>query len=122
MFVKFYFKRQINIKQGPAVSDSSLHLVVWWQCFAQVDPHSQAKLFTGMFLMKLLLQLETLLPIKTVHGSKGQWFFFQEALQSCTPGLKHGAAGLRGNVRWSPEDLRGQNLKATVVQDAILQR
>lgn len=72
--------------------------------------------------MDLRLQLETLLSIKAVQGSKGKRLFLQKALQSFTPGLKHCGAGLWGNVRWSPVDLRGQNFEATVVQNTILKR
>lgn len=112
----------MTLNEAPLSSDSSLHLVVWWYWLAQVDPHCQSILLGGMFLTDLWLQLETLLPIETVQGSEGKWFLSQEALKSCTPALKHGAAHLSGNVGRSPEDLRGQNLEATVVQDAILQR
>ena len=103
-------------------SDSSFHLVVGWEWLAQMDPHCKAILLGGMFLTHLGLQLETLLLIKAVQRSEGKWFFSQETLQSRTPALQHCAAQLRGDMRWSPEDLRGQNLEATVVQDAVLQR
>lgn len=86
-----------------------------------MDPHSQSKLLSGMFLTDVRLKLEALLPVEAVQRSEGKWFFLQEALQSFTPALQHGASHLRGNVRRSPEDLRGQNLEATVVQDAILE-
>lgn len=71
--------------------------------------------------MELRLQLETLLPVEAVHRREGKGFFSQHTFQSFTPAFQHGAAYLRGNVRRSPEDLRSQNLEATVVQDAILE-
>lgn len=108
-----------NLKTLPS-SDSSFHLAVGWQCLSQVDPHCQSILLAGMFLMDLRLQLVTL-SIKAIQGCEGKWFLCQEALQSFTPAFQHGAAYLRRNWGRSPEDLRRQNLEATVVQDAILQ-
>lgn len=102
-------------------SHSSFHLAVGWQSFSQVDPNSQTVLLAGILLLELRLQLETLLPVKAVQGSEGKRLLWQDALQSCTPSLQQGAACLRGKTRGSPEDLRGQNLEATVVQDAILE-
>lgn len=113
----------VTLNEGLLSSDSSFpsRLVVGWQWFTQVDPHRQSKLLGGMFLMDLRLQLETLLHVKAIHGSEAERLLLQQAWQSFAPGLQHGGAGLRGKVTWSPEDLRGQNLEATVVQDAILQ-
>ena len=101
-------------------SAPSFHLAVGRQTLAQVDTHCQTKLLAGMFLMDVRLQLEALL-IKAVQGNEGQRLFFQEALQTCTPVLQHAGASFRRSRRGSPEDLRGQDLEATVVKDAILQ-
>lgn len=103
-------------------SDSSFsaRLVVGWQWFPQVDPHGQSKLLGGMFLMDFRLQLETLLHVKAIHGSEAERLLLHQAWQSFAPGLQHGGAGLRGKVTWSPEDLRCQNLEATVVEDTVL--
>lgn len=108
--------------EAPPCSHSNLHLVVWWKWLSQVDPRSQSKLLVGVFLMELRLQLETLLPVKAVRGREGKGLFFQQALHSGAPGLQHGLAGRSCDVRWSPEDLRRQNLEATVIENTVLER
>lgn len=51
---------------------------------------------------------------------KGEGRFSQEALQTWIPGLQHGAAGLRGNERWSPDDLHCQNMETMEVHNGIV--
>lgn len=102
--------------------DSRFNLAVGWQRFSQVVSHGQPKLLGGVFLLDLRFQLEALFTVKAVWWREGKWLLSQEALQSGAPGIQHGGAGLSRSMNWSPEDLRGQNLEAAVMQDAVLQR
>lgn len=110
----------LNTKTQP--SDTSFELTVCWKRHPQVDSHCNSNLLGSMFLKDLRLHLEPLLLIEVVQRTKAQWFLFQKSLQPCAPGLQHGITGLCGDTGGSPEDLWGQNLEATVVQDTILER
>lgn len=87
-----------------------------------MDPHCKPKFSASLFLGHLWLQHIALLLVKAVERSEGQGLFTQEALQAHAPVLQHAGTQLCWSTRWCPEDLRGQNLEATVVQDAILRK
>lgn len=85
-----------------------------------MDPHCKPKFRTGLFLRHLRLQHIALLLVEAVKRSEGQRLFTHDSLQAHTPVLQHAGSQLCWSTRWRPEDLRGQNLEAAVVQDAIL--
>lgn len=116
-----YYTNFIHALKPSKTSDASFHLAVGGQWFPKVVPHSQAKLLGGMLLLDLGLQLETLFCVKAVERREGKRLLSQKALQPCAPGLEHRDTGLRGNMSWSPEDLWGQDLESTVVQDTVLE-
>lgn len=103
-------------------SNPSLDLVVGREGFPQMGSYRQSKLLECMLFLKLWFKLEAMLPVKTIQRDKGQRSFSLQPLKPGSPELQHCGAGFSGDTRWSPENLRSQNLKATVVKDPILHR
>lgn len=90
------------------------------QPLVKMDSHCKPKFSTSLFLGHLRLQHIALFLVKAVKRSEGQGLFTHDSLQAHAPVLQHAGSHLCWSTRWCPEDLRGQNLEATVVQDAIL--
>lgn len=110
-----------NLLIVPVVRSSEL--VVRWERLPQMVTRGEPERLALQQLLYLRPHREAPLKaeVEQVGRGEGQRPFCHQALQPCPPPIEHGRPLLGRGVSWTPEYLRGQNLKATEVQGAILE-